>query len=95
MPSRSKLLRAQSVLIRRLCRLAKLCLDQNSEYRSQNVGGRPAACVLSDGGCFLVDKSGGVGLDDWEVKIADFSVRWPKMRKRFVVPHIELKACGK
>ncbi len=23
---------------------------QNSEVRSQNVGGRPAACVLSDGG---------------------------------------------
>ena len=50
------------------------------------IGGcTPAACVLSDGGpstgsgrlksrWFLVDKSGGGGLDDWEVKIADFVV---------------------
>ncbi len=37
-------------------------------------------------GWFLVDKLGAGGLDDWEVKIADFSVRWPKMRKRFVMP---------
>ncbi len=46
MPSRSKLLRAQSDLLRRLRRLAKLGLDQNPGDRSQNVGGRPAACVI-------------------------------------------------
>jgi len=45
-------------------------------------------------GWFLVDKLVAGGLDDWEVKIADFSVRWPKMRKRFVMPQIELTACG-
>ncbi len=46
-----------------------------------------------------------LGLDDWEVKIADFvpstaklATRqvfcWGKMRKRFVMPQIELKVCG-
>ena len=33
-------------------------------------------------GWFLVDKSGGVGLDDWEVKIADFVVLLAKDAKK-------------
>ena len=34
------------------------------------------------GGGFLLDKLGGVGLDDWEVKIADFVVLLGKDAKK-------------
>ena len=68
MPFRSELLRAQPVSTRRLRRLAKLGFSrwslvgreehedfgENSECRSQNVGGTPAAGVLSDGGGFCL-----------------------------------------
>ncbi len=43
----------------------------------------------------MVDKSGGGGLDDWEVKIADFVVLLAKDAKKFLVPQIELNVCGK
>ena len=52
----------------------------NNECRTEKCriskgGGRPAACVLSDGG----------GLDDWEVEIADFvpSTAKPSTRQVF------------
>jgi hypothetical protein len=87
---------------------------RNIEYRRVVAGLRPAFYLMGGPSTgsgwlksqwFLVDKLGGGGLDDWEVKIADFvpstakpSTRqvfcWGKMRKRFVMPQIELKACG-
>ncbi len=85
-------------------------MSGGEEHEDLGGGGRPAACVLSDGcgwfifsswvrycsilhwrriipqnrskvkdqsgkwGWFLVDRLGAGGLDDWEVKIADFVV---------------------
>ncbi len=41
---------------------------------------------------FLVDKSGGVGLDDWEVKIAGFFVLLVKDAKKVLGPLIHLQS---
>ena len=45
-------------------------------------------------GWFLVDKVVAGGLDDWEVKIADFVVLLGKDAKKVPSPQITLKACG-
>ena len=48
----------------------------NVEFRREKGGDRSGEVEKwrRGGGGFLVDKSGGGGLDDWEVKIADFVV---------------------
>ncbi len=52
---------------------------------SRNSFGQQARMTNFYFDVFLVDKSGAGGLDDWEVKIADFVVLLGKDAKKFLI----------